>query len=139
MILHCSYEEARALRRGAGVLLGLEVSVGPVIAPPQEIEAVEALTRRLDGDLSISTLTELQGVRSALEAITEALRLELDSWVLQTHPGGEEAVNAYFDYAHALTAMGRAQELEAEMAAMIELMTGKPVSELSAVQVVFPD
>ena len=139
MILQCSYEEARALRRGAGVLLGLEVSAGPVVAPPQEIEAVEALSQRLNGDLSIQTLSELLEVVSALEAITDALRLEMDTWVLQTHPGGEEAVNAYFDYAHALTALGRSQELKAEMTAMIELMTGRPVDEVSASEIVFTD
>ncbi len=139
MILHYSYEETRALRRGASVLLGMEVSVGPVAAPPTEIEAVEALAERLGADLSIDTLSELFEVQCALESITTALRGEMDTWVLTSNPGSEEAVNAYFDFAHALSALGKAKELEAEMTALIELMTGRPVDEASAVSLLFPD
>ena len=123
MVLHCSFEEGRALARGA----------------PVETQAVEKRARRLNGDLSVYTYHELEGVESALEAVTDALGAHMDSLILVTHPAGEEAVAAYFDYAHALTVLGRARELKSEMAALIELMTGSPVSDESARVVSFPD
>ncbi|NNF27526.1 MAG: hypothetical protein HKN73_09930 [Gemmatimonadetes bacterium] len=139
VVLRCSYEEGRALARGTEVVLSPEDGTGSLLAPPVEIAAVESLARRLNGDLSVSTYGELEGVESALAAITDALGTHLDGLILATHPGGEEAVAAYFDYAHALTVLGRARELKAEMAALIELMTGSPVTKESAGSVSFPD
>jgi len=139
VVLHCSYEEGRALARGAEVVLSHEGGTGSLLAPPVETAAVENLARRLNGDLSVHTYHELEGVESALEAVTDALGAHMDSLILATHPAGEEAVVAYFDYAHALTVLGRARELKSEMAALIELMTGSPVTEESARVVSFPD
>lgn len=139
MVLRCSYEEGRALARGTEVVLSPEDGTGSLLAPPVEIAAVESLARRLNGDLSVSTYGELEGVESALAAITDALGTHLDGLILATHPGGEEAVATYFDYAHSLTVLGRARELKVEMAALIELMTGSPVTKESARSVSFPD
>ncbi len=139
MVLHCSFEEGRALARGAEVVLSYDGGTGSLLAPPVETAAVENLARRLDGDLSVYTYHELEGVESALEAVTDALGAHMDSLILATHPAGEEAVVAYFDYAHALTVLGRARELKSEMGALIELMTGSPVTEESARDVSFPD
>ena len=120
-------------------MLSPEGGAGSLLAPPLEIAAVESLARRLNGDLSVSTYHELEEIESALEAVTDALGTHMDGLILATHPGGEEAVVAYFDYAHALTVLGRARELKAEMAALIELMTGSPVTEESARSVSFTD
>ena len=139
MILDCSYEETRALTRGAEVFLRGASSPGTVLAPPLEVAAIEDLARRLERELSFQTYHELQSFEAILEAVTSALGSDMDSIILATHPAGEEAVNAYFDYAHALTVLGRARELKDEMAALIELMTGEPVNEVSARTVSFPD
>jgi hypothetical protein len=139
MILYCSYEETRALTRGTEVVLSGDHGSGSLLAPPVEVAAVEALARRLRGNLSIHTYQELEAVESALEAVSDALGSYMDGLILATHPAGEEAVNAYFDYAHALTVLGRSRELKSEMRALIELMTGAPVDETSARTVTFPD
>lgn len=139
VILHCSYEETKALTWGTEVFLEERHGSGSVLAPPREVAAVEGLRDRLVGDVSVETHHELEGLEAALEAITGALRGRMESLVVATHPAGEEAVSAYFDYAHALTVLERARELKAEMAALIELMTGEPVNEESARTVSFPD
>jgi hypothetical protein len=139
VILYCSYEETRALARGAQVVLTADPGSGSLLAPPVELAAVEQLARRLNGDLSVRTFQEAESVESALEAVTVALRSHMEASIIATHPAGEEAVNAYFDYAHALTVLDRARELKSEMRALIELMTGAPVDEESARSVSFPD
>ena len=139
MILHCSYEESRALARGAEAVLSKDPGSGSLLAPPVELAAVEELARRLNGDLSVRTFHEAESMESALEAVTVALRAHMDASVLATHPAGEEAVNAYFDYAHSRTVLERVRELKDEMRALIELMTGAPVDDVSARTVSFPD
>ena len=139
MILHCSYEETRSLTRGTQVFLTGDRGDGTVLAPPLEVAAVEELARRLGGDLSASSYREIEDLESGLDAVTNVLRSEMDAMVLATHPGGEESINAYFDYGNALTVLTRARELKDEMKALIELMTGGPVDEVSAREVSFPD
>lgn len=139
MILHCSYEETQALRRGTEVFLAGDRGDGSVLAPPLAVAAVEELARRLGGDLSASSYRELQDLEAGLEAVTDVLASEMDTLILATHPGGEESISAYFDYANALTVLVRARELMGEMRALLELMTGKPVNEVSAREVSFPD
>jgi hypothetical protein len=63
----------------------------------------------------------------------------MESMVLATHAADEDAVSAYFDFAHGLTVSHRIGEMAAEMEAMIELMTGGPVSEDAARTFRFPD
>ena len=139
MILYCSFEENRALTAGTDAFLRERREQANVLAPPMELAAVEDLARRLGGDMSVATYHELESIETGLEAVTGALLTHMDSWVLLTHPAAEEAVNAYFDYAHARTVLARARELKAEMAALIELMTGAPVNEETARSVSFPD
>lgn len=139
MILHFNYEELRALRSGARTLLGRELGSSPVLAPPESRTRVEALEPRLEGDLSLDTLEELRQVESAVAAIVECLRVEMEATVVATHAAGEEAVSAYFDFAHALTAAHRLEELSYEMQALIEVMTGRPVDDETARTFLFPD
>lgn len=141
MILYCNFEELRALAAGAELLAG-GVCAAPsasIVAPCEATELVEFLLPRLTGDLSLATLAEQRRVREAVAAICEGLHGRLDNTVLEYSPAHEEAVNLYFDYAHARTVLDRVDRIGTEMGAMIELITGGPVTAESAETVTFPD
>lgn len=141
MILHFNYEEIQALRAGARAYLG-EIgapSASPVIAPSETRAHVEALLPRLSGDVSLATLEELHGVQTAVSAVVEILRAQMESMVLATHAADEDAVSAYFDFAHGLTVASRIDELASEMEAMIELVTGEAPTTEAARSFRFPD
>lgn len=141
MILHFNYEEIQALRAGARAYLGRAgaPSAGAVLAPSESRASVEALLPKLSGDLSFSTLAELWAVQAAVEAVVEGLRVQMESMVLATHAADEDAVSAYFDFAHGLTVSSRISEMAAEMEAMIELVTGDSPSDEAARTFRFPD
>lgn len=141
MILHCNYEEIQALRAGARAYLG-EIGAAPtaaVIAPSETRAHVEALLPRLSGDLSFATLEELRGVQAAVSAVVQILQAQMESMVLATHAADEDAVSAYFDFAHGLTVASRVDELASEMEAMIELVTGEAPTREAARTFRFPD
>ncbi len=140
MILRFSYEELRALRTGADVFLeGEGAATGVVLAPPESRARVEALQPLLHGDLSLATLEELWGVQTAVTAIVECLRAEMESLVVAMHAADEGAVASYFDFAHAFIVSHRIGELSSEMAALIELVTGSPPTNETARDFQFPD
>ncbi|MEX1257820.1 MAG: hypothetical protein WEG36_09385 [Gemmatimonadota bacterium] len=140
MILSCSFEEVSALSHGArSVLHERPVAPSAVAAPSATRGAVESLLAGLDGGFSIRTLVEQRELEQGLRAIVERLREELDTCVLATHAANEEAVSAYFDFAHALSVLGRVMDLGEEMSALVELMTGGPANERSVREFVFPD
>jgi hypothetical protein len=97
---------------------------GAVLAPPEKRARVESLLPRLDGDISLSTLGELRQVQTAVVAIVECLRVEMEVMVVTTHAADETAVAAYFDFAHGFTVAHRIGEIASEMEALIELVTG---------------
>lgn len=139
MILTVNYEEMMALRAGARAVLG----GGPtravaVAAPPEDRAVVEALPP-LDGNLSVSTLAEVEPLEAGVEAIVQALRVEMEERIVATHPASEGAVASYFDYAHALAVLARIQEMREEMEALIEVVTGSPPDDRVARGFVFPD
>jgi hypothetical protein len=140
VILHCNYEELRALRAGARSVLdsGPDSRCGLALSRIGRAN-VEALLPHLDGDMTFQTLAELQQATAAVDAVVECLRVEMDSLVIATHPAHEGAVAAYFDFAHSLNVLGRMREAEHEMEAMIEVVTGGPANERSAREFVFPD
>jgi hypothetical protein len=140
VILHCNYEELRALRSGGRSLLeGGAEELSYVLAPPEDRARVEALLPRLEGDVSVTTLAELRGVALAVDAILEFLRAEMEAAVVATHAADEIAVAAYFDFAHVLTVQYRLGELGSEMEAMIELVTGARANDVTALTFRFPD
>lgn len=141
MILHCNYEELRALRQGAHACLeeGGADERSSVAAPPVDMAEIEELLPRLHGDLTIETLEEQRTVTAVLRSIVECLRAEMDAAVLASHPGHETAVEAYFDYAHALSVLGRAEEMGDEMEALIEVVTGESATDGVAGSFLFPD
>lgn len=141
MILHFNYEEIQALRAGARAYLGEADDPTPaaVLAPSESRARVEALLPRLVGDLSFETLAELRAVQGAVAPVVERLRVQMESMVLATHAADEDAVSAYFDFAHALTVLHRVDEMAEEMEAMIELVTGESPTAEAARTFRFPD
>ena len=140
MILHCNYEELQALRSGARSLLGENPESRCAVASLESRRAgVEALVPRLVGDMDFHTLGELRNTSSAIGAIVECLRAEMDALVVATHPAHEYAVAAYFDYAHAYSVLSRLRELDEQMEAMIEVVIGGRPDERVIREFVFPD
>ena len=140
MILHFNYEELTALRAGAEAFLDREGDVGGgVLAPPEERARVQALLPMLQGDLSLSTLEELRAVKTAVDAVVAALRAEMESLVVTMHAADEGAVAAYFDFAHGFAVAHRLGGMASGMEALIEVVTGSPVTDESARTFQFPD
>ena len=140
MILHCTYEELAALSAGAERVLAEANSGGAVVvAPPEVVADVESLLPRLQGDLSITTLAELQSVARATTFVVAELKQRMDALIIEAHPADEYAVQAYFDYAHALSVQDRVEHVGQEMAAIIELMTGYPPTSETTRSFTIPD
>lgn len=141
MILTCNYEELTALGHGVRAIL----DEGPFSAQPaidvstDARDAVAFLAERLDASVAIATLHEQRAVEQALGVIVEHLRAEVDDRVLLAHPAAEESVEAYFDFAHALSVLGKAREIGREMTAVIEIVSGSPPDERAVKSFVFPD
>ena len=141
MILTFSYEELQALAVGADLLLSRwdRSSPGVVAAPPASLAEVELLRPRLAGALSIDTLSEQRSLRGAVAMICDDLHGRMEAKVIEYHPAHEEAVNLYFDYAHAFSVLARLDQIGLEMGAMIELMTGEVPNTESTSGISFPD
>ncbi len=140
MILQFNFEELTALKAGANGLLQDGEPMGlSVLAPPEDRARVESLVSRLDGDVSLESLSEVLEVQGAIDSIVAWLRQEMESNVLATHAADESAVSAYFDFAHAFTVQHRVSEMATEMSALIELMTGAPPTAQTARDIHFPD
>ncbi len=140
MILRCNFEEITALNYGARSFLEeVPRSESAVLAPSRSRAVVESLVPQLEGDVSIETLHEQQRIQEALELIVEHLRIELESQVVATHAADEDAVTAYFDFAHCLSVLARTREMGEEMEAMIEVMTGSAATPDLARELRFPD
>ena len=140
MILHCTFEELTALNAGAVRVLADPDNAGVVVAaPPQIVADLEALTPRLTGDLSVSTLSEQRSIARAAAYLLSDLKQRMDATIVAEHPASEATVQAYFEYAHVLSFEDRLRRIGDEMAALIELMTGAPPTEETARSVAFPD
>jgi hypothetical protein len=141
VILNVNFEELRAISAGVDMVLGTVYSEarGGVVAPTEAVAHAEELRPRLTGDLSIGTLSEQRRVRSAVALVSDHLRERLENTVVQHSPGHEEAVGLYFDYGHTITVLDKLDRMGVEMRAMIELITGEPVSRTSAAEISFPD
>ena len=126
MILHCNFEELRALASGGeAVVTAAEASsTSAVSAPAEGVANVELLLPRLTGDFSIDTLDEQRRVRSAVGLICDDLRTRMDQKVIDFNPAHEEAVALYFEYAHSRSVLHRVDQIGAEMTGIIDLITG---------------
>lgn len=140
MILHCTFEELSALSAGAARVLLESGNAGVAVAAPAEIVAdLEALTPRLIGDLSVTTLAEQRTIARAIAFVVADLKTRMDASIVSEHAAGESAVQAYFEYAHVLTMEDRLRRLGSQMSALIELMTGGPANDEAARSIAFPD
>jgi hypothetical protein len=140
VIVYCNFEELTALKAGARqVLDGYAPEHGMIAAPPEEREQVAALIPQLGGDFSVTTLAQQRSLLQAVSIIVGILRIEMESVVTANHPAHEGAVSAYFDFAHALSVQARLYEVGLEMEALVELVSGEPVTEEFARDFVFPD
>jgi len=140
VILHLNFEEIRALRSGGRALLdGAAESPSAVLAPAESLSVLERFLPSIEGDLSLSTLDEVRRAERAVGAILDHLFVEMESAVVATHAADEQAVAAYFDWAHALTVSTRLAEMASEMEAVIELVTGGEPDEDAGRTFRFPD
>ncbi len=141
MILHCDFEELRALSSGAEVVLHETVrsGEGSVAAPAEAAALVEQLIPHLSGDLSIATLTEQRRLHTAISFICEGLHARMEEKILEYHPAHEEATLLYFDYAHTRTVLDRLERMGAEMEAIALLIAGDEASPQTIGATSFPD
>ena len=142
MLVRCTFEELSALTTGAEQTLEAAAAFGGgagVAAPPRELADVEALLARADGDLELETLAEQRSVARAIELILALLRERVDATILEEYVGSEDAIAAYFDFAHVLTVGERVRLAGEEMEAVIELMSGAPATAEAARKISFPD
>lgn len=139
MILHCNFEELRALASaGETVVNAAEAaSEGAVQAPAEGVAKVELLLPRLTGDFSIETLDDQRRVRHAVSVIVDDLHARLDQTIIAYNPAHEDAVTLYFDYGHSRSVLHRLDLMGAEMEGIVDLITGgRP--ELGG-SITFPD
>ena len=140
VILTVNYEETQALRAGAQNLLsGDPEDPCAVLAPAEDKAAVAELLPKLEGDISLLSLEDLRSTERAVETILECLRVEMELSVVAAHPADESAVSAYFEFAHVLSVARRLEEMSDEMTALIEIVTGGPVTAESVRGFQFPD
>ena len=125
MILHLSFEELRAIA-SAGELIVADEARGSagVAAAPEWARKMELLLVRLTGDVSIETLDDQRRVRETVGLIVGQMHRRLDEQIIETHPGHEESVALYFDYAHARSVLDRLDRMGAEMEAIADLIAG---------------
>jgi hypothetical protein len=116
MILHCNYEELRALTAAGETL----VARGGGAA----LSRIEPLLPRLTGSVSIDTLDDQRGVREGVALIVDDLRGRMDRQIIEHGPADEDAVTLYFEYGHTLMVLNRLDEMGGEMSAIAELLTG---------------
>ena len=135
MILHCNFEEIRALMAASELIVAdAHDRAGAVAAPPEGVVMVEQLLPRLTGDVSIETLQDQRRVQKAVNFIVGDLHRRMDQRIIDAHPADEEAVALYFDYGHSRSVLHRLDQMGAEMEAIVELIGGG-----TAAGVTFPD
>jgi hypothetical protein len=141
VILHCNFEELRALAAAVELMMMAEAghSSDGFHASPEDLAEAERLLPRLIGDMSIETLDDQRHVQEAVSTICRLLLNRLDAKVVEYHPGHEEAVALYFDYGHSRVVLDRLTRMGTEMEAIIDLMGGgRPTADLAS-SVTFPD
>lgn len=137
MIVQLSFEEVTTLNSAAERLLSPTAGSG-VAAPPEVLAELEARLP-LDGDISLDTLAQQTRLLAAVSYVQDRLRRRMDALVVERYVGDDDAINAYFDYANVLSLQTRLEAIGLEMAAMIKVMTGAPVTPGSAESITFPD
>lgn len=139
MILHLSYEEIVALRAGADRVLTAAGAGAGVVAPPAIVADLESFNAELRGDVAVGSLAEHARLRRVLVLLRDDLNEQLAETILMSHPAAEEAVAAYFDFAHVLTTLNRLDIIGVEMRALVEVLTGDAPDSDAGRRFSFPD
>lgn len=140
MILYLSFEELTALSAEAERVLDASAAAGHgIAAPPRLLAEVEQFAQLLIGDVAVSTLEQQRTMRRVVTHLLDGCRVRMDSLVLEQHPAAENAVAAYFDYAHVLSASDRLDRLGAEMEALLQVMTGEDPDSDAGRRFSFPE
>lgn len=121
MILHCNFEELRALESASEAILA---DRHPVAGAPDGTAMVEQLLPRLNADFSIDTLLDQRRVAAAVRFVCGDLQRRLDERIIESSPADEDAVALYFDYGHSRTVLHRLELMGAEMEAIADLIGG---------------
>jgi hypothetical protein len=138
VILYCNFEELAAVSAGGNRLVATAIGGDhPVLAPPQALADLEALLPRLVGDIEVATLQDQRAIERALELLVTDLGTHMDKAILAEHAAAEDAVLAYFDYAHVRSVLDRVERMGAKMEGIIELATGVPADEETARTFIF--
>jgi len=141
MILHFNYEQLQALRSGASAFLGIDAGVEGtgVAAPPLARSRVESLLTRLDGDVSVETLSDQRELESATRAVVEFLENEMKALVGQLGPTNDGALDAYTEFAQAYAVLLRVRDMGSQMEALINVVVGAPITPELERGFEFPD
>lgn len=134
VILHCNFEELRALAAASETIVADGHAHPGVMASPEGVVMVEQLLPRLTGDVSIETLQDQRRVQKAVTFIVGDLHRRMDERIIATYPADEEAVALYFDYGYSRSVLHRLDQMGAEMEAIVELIGGG-----AAAGTTFPD
>ena len=138
MILYCNFEELAAVSAGGNRLVATAIGGDhPVLAPPQALADLEALLPRLVGDVEVATLADQRAIERALELLVTDLGTRMDEAIQAEHAAAEDAVLAYFDYAHVRSVLDRVERMGAKMEGIIELATGVPADDEAARTFIF--
>lgn len=121
MILHCNFEELRALASASETIVA---DPHPGAGTPNGAAMVEQLLPRLNADLSIDTLLDQRRVAAAVRFVCGDLQRRLDERIIESSPADEDAVALYFDYGHSRTVLHRLELMGAEMEAIADLIGG---------------
>jgi len=133
VILHCNFEELRALTAASEAIVADGHAHAAALAhQPEGVVMVEKLLPRLTGDVSIETLPDQRRVQTAVRFIVGDLHRRLDERIIETHPADEDAVALYFDYGHTRSVLHRLDQMGAEMEAIVDLIGGSAAA-------IFPD
>jgi hypothetical protein len=125
MILHLSFEELCALSAEAErVLAGSRAAGYGVAAPPQFRAEVEQFAELLVGDVEVENLVQQRSMQRVIDHLLNGCRLRLDATIVDLHPAAEQAVAAYFDYAHMLVTRHRLAAIGSELEALVHSAAG---------------
>lgn len=124
MILYLTFEEISALGSSAELVLASAGQAGVVAAPPQFTAELEQFAGTLTGDISIDSLEQQRRIARIVDHLLAVTRARMDQAVLEQHAAAEEAVAAYFAYAHVLTVSRRLRVIGEQMSAIIDVITG---------------
>jgi hypothetical protein len=140
MILYLSFEELTALSAEAERVLATSESAGyGIAAPPAFLAEVEQFAQLLVGDVTVDNLEQQRSMRRVVDYLLDRCRVRMDRVVVDQHAAAENAVAAYFDYAHVLTARHRLDGIGAEMTALVDILTGESADSERGRRFEFPD